>query len=565
MLSMFHGRGAENNAILEALGRSMAVIEFDMKGKILTANENFCQALGYSLEEIKDQHHRIFVDPEEAASEEYATFWKDLAAGKFQSKRFRRIRKDGSDIWIEASYNPVFRNGKPYKCIKFASDVTEQVLKSLDDSGKIAAISRSQAMIEFEPDGTIIGANENFLSAVGYGIDEIRGKHHSMFCDASYVKGDEYKNFWTRLAGGEFFSDEYTRYGKGGKRIVIQASYNPIIDTFGNVIKVVKYATDVTERVDNVEQLASNLAKLAEGDLTLSIDTPFIPAFERVRLDFNSSVASLAEVIRMVSGNADAINASSSEISKAAVDLSRRTETQAASLEETAAALEEITTTVNDSSKRAQEAGQLVEDTRTNAERSGNLVETATAAMGEIESSSREISNIIGVIDDIAFQTNLLALNAGVEAARAGEAGKGFAVVAQEVRELAQRSATAAKEIKDLITSSGSQVSRGVDLVEQTGKALREIAKQVHDIDENVAAIVKSSQEQAVGIKEINTAVNVLDEGTQQNAAMVEETTAATSEVALEAQKLFELIAKFRIDATVQRQAAGAAVTELAA
>jgi methyl-accepting chemotaxis protein len=251
--------------------------------------------------------------------------------------------------------------------------------------------------------------------------------------------------------------------------------------------------------------------------------------------------------MQAVGENAEAISAGSKQISSAAGDLSKRTEQQAASIEETAAALEEITTTVADSSRRADHAGKLVADTRGNAEQSGEIVRKAIAAMGQIEGSSKEISNIIGVIDDIAFQTNLLALNAGVEAARAGEAGKGFAVVAQEVRELAQRSAKAAKEIKALINTSGEQVKTGVQLVGQTGQALEQIVRQVHEIDINVSAIVEAAKEQATGLKEINTAVNVMDQGTQQNAAMVEESTAASHNLAREAAALFSLIGQFQV------------------
>jgi len=296
-----------------------------------------------------------------------------------------------------------------------------------------------------------------------------------------------------------------------------------------------------------VEALAGGLQKLADGDMTHRIESAFAGSLDRVRHDFNASVEKLQSALRSVGGNANAIQAGSAEIRSASDDLAKRTEQQAASVEETAAALEEITTSLKDATRRAEDAGQLVERTRAGAEKSGEVVRRAVSAMSGIENSSREISNIIGVIDEIAFQTNLLALNAGVEAARAGEAGKGFAVVAQEVRELAQRSANAAKEIKALITKSGEQVHLGVALVGETGSALSEIVDQVQEIDINVAAIVRSAREQSTGLNEISAAVNSIDQGTQKNAAMVEEQTAASHALASEATALDALIAQFRL------------------
>ena len=298
-----------------------------------------------------------------------------------------------------------------------------------------------------------------------------------------------------------------------------------------------------------VASLAEALGKLASGDMTCRIEKPFDGDLDRLREDFNASVSRLSDALREVGENARAIDAGASQIRAAADDLSRRTEQQAASVEETAAALEEITTTVKDSTKRAEEAGALVARTRSGAEKSGEIVRRAVAAMQEIEKSSSEITNIIGVIDEIAFQTNLLALNAGVEAARAGEAGKGFAVVAQEVRELAQRSAQAAKEIKALITTSGEQVKSGVSLVGDTGRALQTIVTEVQEINGHVQAIVEAAREQSTGLQEINTAVNTMDQGTQKNAAMVEETTAASHGLASEVQALNALIGRFNVGA----------------
>lgn len=549
----------DSDAILSAMDKSQAIIEFSLDGKILRANDNFCKAVGYELKEIVGQHHRMFVDPAEASSSAYAEFWRNLAAGKFDSRQYKRIGKGGREIWIEASYNPVFRRGKPYKVVKFATDITSQKLKAAEDTGKLDALSRAQAVIEFTPNGEIQTANQNFLSTLGYQLSEIQGKHHSMFCDASYVNSEEYRRFWQRLASGEFVADEFLRIGKGGKRVYIQASYNPIYDMNGKVFKVVKFATDVTGRVNNVDQLAASLQALSDGDLTQTIATPFIPALEKVRTDFNAAVAKLQRALQGVAENASGIAAGAQQIRSASDDLSKRTEQQAASVEETAAALEQITTTVADSSNRAQEAGQLVRKTRENAERSGTVVKNAVDAMGNIEKSSSEIGNIIGVIDEIAFQTNLLALNAGVEAARAGDAGKGFAVVAQEVRELAQRSAKAAKEIKELITASNEHVKSGVALVGETGKALEEIVVQVQQVNGNVGAIVESSKEQATGLKEINEAVNTMDQGTQQNAAMVEQSTAAAHSLAREAENLFHLLGQFNIGMTPVAHPASAA------
>ncbi|WP_105373352.1 methyl-accepting chemotaxis protein [Neorhizobium huautlense] len=297
-----------------------------------------------------------------------------------------------------------------------------------------------------------------------------------------------------------------------------------------------------------VAQLAQALEAMAEGNLAFRLTRAFGPALDTLRLNFNNSADKLQSTLKAVGGNAFLIDAGAAEISTAANDLARRTEQQAASLEETASALDQITATVNGSTARAEEARTVVAKTRENAERSGDVVKRAIHAMGQIESSSSEINNIISVIDEIAFQTNLLALNAGVEAARAGEAGKGFAVVAQEVRELAQRSARAAKEIKQLIHASAEQVRSGVALVDETGDALTEIVLEVQEINQHVDAIVEAAREQSTALKEINNAVNAMDQFTQQNAAMVEETSAAGQKLASEAAALSAQLGKFRFD-----------------
>ncbi|NKL95963.1 methyl-accepting chemotaxis protein [Rhizobium leguminosarum] len=309
-------------------------------------------------------------------------------------------------------------------------------------------------------------------------------------------------------------------------------------------------AREASELDRAVTALGDGLRRLAAGDLASHIAEPFVAHLDALREDFNNSVEKLNETLHTVGANARAIGAGANEIRSSADQLSQRTEQQSASVEETAAALEEITTTVRDAAKRAEEASQLVARTRLGAEKSGEVVRKAVSAMQQIEKSSGEISNIIGVIDDIAFQTNLLALNAGVEAARAGDAGKGFAVVAQEVRELAQRSAKAAKEIKALISTSGSHVQTGVSLVGETGKALDAIVGEVQEINQHVHAIAEASREQSIGLQEINTAVNTMDQGTQQNAAMVEESTAASHNLATEAAALNNLLSQFRLTGT---------------
>lgn len=542
---MLNSKRSDEANVLEAFNRTHAIIEFSLDGTIQRANDLFCAAMGYSEREIVGKHHSLFVTDDYAKSDEYAVFWKNLSAGNADHRQYQRIAKGGRIVWIEASYNPVFRRGMPYKVVKIATDITAEKIKSLQNAGLLRAIDLSQAVISFKPDGTILDANENFLSAVGYSIDEIRGQHHAMFCDPTYAKSPEYKEFWQTLRSGQFISSEFERIGKGGKRIHIQASYNPTFDENGTVTGVVKFATDVTERVQNVRKLGDAMRALAEGDLTQTIAENFVPALQQLRDDYNDTLVQLRALVGETQTNANSISSSSQEVRIACDDLAKRSESAAASIERTAAALEQTSTNVENASSQAQEAADLAMRTRKNAMESGEVVTSAIAAMGQIEESSSKVSDIIGIIDEIAFQTGLLALNAGVEAARAGEAGRGFAVVAQEVRELAQRSSTAAKEIKDLVSASVEQVDSGVSLVNRAGEALQQIVSQIGEIDERIASITEGSKEQAVGLREISRSVNQVDENAQQNAAMVEEMTAASHSLASDAEKTQSLLNRF--------------------
>ena len=546
-----------------AISRSQAVIEFDLSGRILAANANFLGAIGYTLEEIRGQHHSLFVTPDHRQSPEYRAFWDKLGRGEFDAGKYKRIAKGGREIWIQATYNPVLdEEGHAYKVVKFATDITAGEITANEQRSRVDAIGRAQAVIEFKLDGTILSANENFLVTMGYGEAEVVGRHHSMFADPEFARSAEYRAMWERLNRGEFIADKFHRVGKGGKDVWILASYNPLFDLNGNPYKVIKYATDITaveaERQaaehDKVEQtklivdsVGTGLAALAKGDLTHRVEADLTGPFSTLKSDFNGAMSRLQDTLRSVLSTTGGITTGAGEIAQAADDLSKRTEQQAASLEETAAALEEITATVKKTAENAKAASAIVTTARGAAEDGGQIVDTAIKAMGQIEQSSKQITDIIGVIDEIAFQTNLLALNAGVEAARAGDAGKGFAVVASEVRALAQRSSEAAREVKTLIKASSEHVGSGVRLVGESGQALRKIVAQVVEINSLVSEMAQAAQQQSTGIEEVNTAVTQMDQVTQQNAAMVEQSTAASRNLASETTQLSELIAFFAV------------------
>lgn len=487
---------------------------------------------------------------------------------------------------------------------QMATQIEANVREALESKYKIEAVSKAQAVIEFNVDGTIMTANQNFLSCLGYTLDEIKGHHQRMLAEPAYAASAEYQAFWDKLNRGEFDAGVYRRVGKGGKEIWIQASYNPILDGGGKVSKIVAFATDITgqkqaqseveklikaaamgnlsDRIDvgrfqgSAKDLTSSfnqlldavvtplheaqsvLTALASGDLTKQMTGAYQGEFEQMKTSLNTAITQLTQTVSLVREAVESVTAGSEEISKGSDDLAKRTSEQAGALEETSASMEEMTSTVKQNADNSKQANQLAIAARDIANKGGAVTTRAVDAMGEINKSSKKIADIITVIDEIAFQTNLLALNAAVEAARAGEHGRGFAVVAAEVRNLAQRSATAAKEIKGLINESIQRVTDGTELVNQSGKTLEEIVGSVKRVTDIIAEISAASQEQASGIDQVNKAIMQMDEGTQQNAALVEETASASQSMKEQAKELMRQVEVFKIQQSESRRTAAA-------
>ncbi|WP_193182640.1 methyl-accepting chemotaxis protein [Nisaea sediminum] len=454
-------------AQLSALNKSQAIIEFRPDGTILSANEIFLKTMGYSLKEIVGKHHSMFAERGFVESQEYKTFWENLRNGKYQAGQFKRIGKGGKEVWIEASYNPVSNgSGQPYKVVKFATDITELTKKNAELLGKVEAIDRSQAVIEFELDGTIVTANENFLKTMGYELKEIAGKHHSMFAEPGYAQSAEYKGFWEELRKGKFQAGQYKRIGKGGKEVWIEASYNPILDPNGKPLKVIKFATDLTKRKQENAELAN----------------AFEQGVKRTVESVATSSGDLEMTAQTLAANAEQTNQQSATVSSAT---------------------EELTASVNEIARQISESTRAVGSAVDAADKSEKMV-------SELLSAAQKVGEITKIIADIAEQTNLLALNATIEAARAGEAGKGFAVVASEVKNLANQTATATEEI-------AQQVKGIQDSTQTTADSIGEIAKIIAQVNEIGTTISSAVEEQSAATQEVSVNISGVAQATHES------------------------------------------------
>ncbi|WP_432968750.1 PAS domain S-box protein [Dactylosporangium sp. CA-233914] len=431
-------RNAEFEGKVAAMNRAQAVIEFDTQGNVIDANRNFLDLLGYGADEVRGRPHRMFVDPQEAGSDQYEEFWERLRRGEFESGEYKRIGKDGREVWIQATYNPIIDlEGRPYKVVKFATNVTQSKLRTAEFEGKVAAINRAQAVIEFDLEGAVLSANDNFLRTMGYSMREIMAQHHSMFCTQEYVRSQEYRDFWLRLSRGEILSGRFHCVGKYGRDVYLQATYNPIFDLKGAPMKVIKFATDVTDQV-NMEQ-------------RLSVKTR---------------------------------------------DMSR--------------AIDELSTSIATIVGNAGQASEQAGETQTSAQRGFEELRKSIEAIELMERSSDQIAGIVQVIGEIASQTNLLAFNASIEAARAGEHGVGFSVVAGEVRKLAERSSDSAREISRLIQESAARINQGSQVAQRAQDAFEVILRSVGKTAESIHHIVTQTQTQQDASRTVNALIGEL-------------------------------------------------------
>lgn len=527
------------NALAQAaaISRSQAVIEFNMDGTIITANENFLATLGYSLEEIRGKHHSLFVEPATRDSAEYREFWVRLNRGEFQAAQYKRAGKGGKEVWIQASYNPIFDGkGKPVKVIKFATDITAQKLQTMEDAGKIAAMSRAQAVIEFDMDGTIVTANDNFLGAMGYSLAEIQGKHHSMFVTPSDRDSAAYREFWARLNRGEFQAAEYKRVGKGGKEVWILATYNPILNEAGKPFRVVKFATDVTGQKLKTADSDGQIAAIGKSQAVIEFNMDgtirfanqnfldamgyslaeiqgkhhgmFVEPDERNSSAYREFWDSLnrgqyqaAEYKRLAKGGREVwiqasynpildLNGKPFKVVKYATDITaqavarKKAERARGLIESVAAGSEEMSASI-------REISETMAKSRENAANATHRVEAADQQALKLNSAAQAMSGIVELIGDITGQINLLALNATIESARAGEAGRGFAVVAAEVKNLAnqakQATDTISAEIEALNSVAGDVVGSLVAIKAAIGSVNEFIASTAAAVEEQSA------------------------------------------------------------------------------
>ena len=532
-----HSQELDLQAINTAINRVQAVIEFELDGTILHANDNFLQVVGYTLDEVQGHHHAMFCDPEYVKSPQYREFWARLARGEFDQGEYKRLAKDGHEVWISASYNPIFdADGKPYKVIKFATDVTATKTLNAEYESKVSAIGKAQAVVEFDVNGNVLDANPNFLEVMGYELADIKGEHHRMFCEADYANSLDYKKFWQKLNRGEFDSGRYKRIGNNGKVVWIQATYNPILDLNGKPYKVVKFAIDITDQVKleasihdksqdesrKVKVLLESVARAAQGDLTCTIVQEGDEPIDLLAGGIGKMIVDLRGVIANVVAAAGGFADSSHAIADRATGVAVGTQALGATVEQMNASIDGLTFSINSIAENVSSADYLARATQQEAEAGARAVAKSIEAMDLINRSSEDIGEIVKVISEIANQTNMLAFNAAIEAARAGEHGLGFSVVADEVRKLAERSSQATKEISKLINESVKRVTTGSEISRQASDAFDKIVSGVGKTTLAISDISKAANEQLLTAREVSTAIQYIAEETEKSAANVD-------------------------------------------